>query len=50
VGTDYLFNGNSADTLRGYNGDNPEKGLNRNVRASHRLSNGSIIYDLSGNV
>ena len=50
VGTGYLFNGNSSDISRGYNGDNPEKGVYRNIRASHRLSNGSIIYDFSGNV
>ncbi len=50
VGTGYLFNGNSGDTSRGYNGDNPEKGLNRNIRASHRLSNGNVIYDFSGNI
>jgi len=49
-GTGYLFNGNSADTARGYNGSDPDKGLNRNIRSSHRLSNSSVIYDLSGNV
>ncbi len=50
VGTGYLFNGNSADTSRGYDGPNPDKGINRNQRAILTLSNGSRIYDFSGNV
>jgi len=49
-GTGYLFNGNSGDATRGYNGADPEKGMNRNIRASHILSNGNRIYDFSGNV
>jgi len=50
VGTGYLFNGNSADVSRGYNGADPEKGVNRNSRAKYTLSNGQEIYDISGNV
>ena len=34
----------------GYNGPDPDKGLNRNIRASHVLSNGNRIYDFAGNV
>ena len=53
-GTGYLFNGNSGDATRGYKAFadryDADKGLNRNIRASHILSNGSIIYDFSGNV
>jgi hypothetical protein len=49
-GIGYLFNGNSSDTSRGYNGPDPDKGTNRNQRASLILSNGSRIYDFSGNV
>lgn len=50
VGTGYLFNGNSADLTRGYDGADPEKGTNRNPRAKYVLSNKSEIYDLAGNV
>jgi hypothetical protein len=50
VGTGYLFNGNSADVTRGYDGLDPDKGANRNIRAILNLSNGSKIYDFSGNV
>jgi len=54
VGTGYLFNGNSGDASRGYKAFtdryDTDKGLNRNQRASHILSNGSRIYDFSGNV
>ena len=50
VGTGYLYNGNSGDTARGYNGPDPDKGVNRNPRAILTLSNGSKIYDFSGNV
>ncbi len=49
-GTGYIFNGNSADSTRGYDGPNPDKGINRNVRSVLTLSNGSKIYDFSGNV
>ena len=54
VGTGYLFNGNSGDNNRGYKAFSDrydsDKGLNRNIRSSHRLSNNNIIYDFSGNV
>ena len=52
VGTGYLFNGNSGDSSRGYDGPDPDKGnpLSRNPRAALFLSNGSKIYDFSGNV
>ncbi|MCX6740882.1 MAG: prepilin-type N-terminal cleavage/methylation domain-containing protein [Candidatus Parcubacteria bacterium] len=33
-----------------YNGADPEKGYNRNTKAMLTLSNGSTIWDLSGNV
>jgi hypothetical protein len=47
----YLFNGNSGWSSAGYGtGAQTDKGLNRNIRASHVLSNGSRIYDFSGNV
>jgi len=50
VGAGYLFNGNSGWTAAGYDGANPEKGISRNSRAILTLSNGSQIYDFSGNV
>ncbi len=50
VGTGYLFNGNSGDTVRGYNYGNSDKGLARNTRARLLLSNGMEIWDLAGNV
>ncbi len=50
VGTGYLFNGNSGDSNRGYNGPDPDKGFPRNPRAILTLSNNQSIYDLSGNV
>ena len=51
MGTGYLFNGNSGDTVRGYNGrDSSDRGLARNPRAILTLSNGSKIYDFAGNV
>jgi len=56
VGLGYLFNGNSSDTNRGYiafpnspAGNDVDSGINRNIRASHILSNGNRIYDLAGN-
>ena len=51
VGVGYLFNGNSGDADMGYipNGYSAEIGVNRNIRASLVLSNGSRVWDLSGN-
>lgn len=51
VGSGCLFRGNNgtADTC-GYNGSDPEKGTQRNAKASWTLSNGSIIWDIAGNV
>jgi len=34
----------------GYDGIDPDKGVNRNQRAIHVLSNGNKIYDFSGNL
>jgi formylglycine-generating enzyme required for sulfatase activity len=54
VGDGYLFNGNSGDTSRGYISSvdswDVDKGSDRHPRASFILSNGSKIYDFSGNV
>ncbi len=51
VGTGYLFNGNSADTTRGYNAaTDPDKGTNRNSRAKYILCNKAEVYDVPGNV
>jgi len=54
VGTGYLFNGNSSEVSRGYKAFadryDVDKGVNRNQRAVFTLSNGSQIYDFSGNV
>lgn len=43
-------NNGSSSTSNGYDGTNPEYGTSRNALAKHVLSNGSEIYDLSGNV
>ncbi|PIY79174.1 MAG: hypothetical protein COY81_03960, partial [Candidatus Pacebacteria bacterium CG_4_10_14_0_8_um_filter_43_12] len=50
VGSGCLFRGNSGETTCGYNGTDPEYGTSRNARAKFTLSNGSEVYDLSGNV
>ena len=51
VGTGCLYRGNNgtADSC-GYNGSDPEYGSGRNSKASLTLSNGQVIWDLSGNV
>ncbi len=51
VGTGCLFRGNNgtADSC-GYNGSDPEKGINRNSKAKLTLSNGEEIWDIAGNV
>jgi hypothetical protein len=51
IGQGCLFRGNSGETVCGYDSQlDPDSGENRNSRAKHILSNGSEIYDLSGNV
>jgi formylglycine-generating enzyme required for sulfatase activity len=60
IGTGCLFKGNTNISTVGdgnslgdscaYNGASPEQGIGRDIRAKHILSNGSEIYDLSGNV
>jgi len=51
VGSGCLFRGNvGLDDACGYNGPDPEKGINRNSKAKLILSNGEEIWDLSGNV
>ena len=58
VGSGYLFNGNSGDTDRGYNGIDPDYGTEAErtgrdanaVRAKYKLSTGEYIWDVSGNV
>jgi prepilin-type N-terminal cleavage/methylation domain-containing protein len=50
-GTGCFFRGNNgtADAC-GYNGSDPEKGINRNSKAKLTLSNGEEIWDIAGNV
>jgi len=52
VGSGCLFRGNvgGSNDSCGYNGADPEKGINRNSKAKLILSNGSEIWDISGNV
>jgi len=51
VGSGCLFRGNvGANDSCGYNGADPEKGINRNSKAKLILSNGSEIWDIAGNV
>jgi len=51
VGSGCLFRGNvGTNDSCGYNGADPEKGINRNPKAKLILSNGSEIWDLAGNV
>ena len=51
VGSGCLFRGNvGTNDSCGYNGADPEKGINRNPKAKLILSNGSEIWDIAGNV
>jgi len=51
VGSGCLFRGNvGSNDNCGYNGQDPEKGINRNQKAKLKLSNGEEIWDLAGNV
>lgn len=50
VGDGNIFNGNPDPETGGYVGPIPDKGLDRNSRASLLLSNGYRIFDLAGNV
>jgi hypothetical protein len=51
VGSGCLFRGNAGlDDACGYDGVNSEYGSGRDSRASFELSNGEVIWDLSGNV
>jgi len=51
VGSGCLFRGNVGyNDSCGYNGADPEKGINRNPKAKFILSNGQEIWDLAGNV
>ena len=50
VGSGCLFAGNNGDATCGYDGDDPEKGTNRDARAKFILSSGEEIYDIAGNV
>jgi len=51
VGSGCLFRGNvGSDDSCGYNGADPEKGINRNAKAKLILSNNEEIWDLAGNV
>lgn len=51
VGTGCLNTGNGSNTLCGYNSaSDPDSGVSRDPKAKHVLSNGSEIYDLSGNL
>ncbi|MBY0314699.1 MAG: hypothetical protein K2Q26_04225 [Bdellovibrionales bacterium] len=50
-GSGLLFRGNgSGNGVEIYDGANPESGTGRNARARLTLSNGSVIWDLAGNV
>jgi len=51
VGSGCLFRGNvGSNDSCGYNGADPEKGLNRNPKAKLILSNKEEIWDIAGNV
>ena len=52
VGSGKIKGGNTgtADTNNTYDGSNPEYGAGRNALASLTLTNGEVIWDLSGNV
>jgi len=52
VGQGSLKRGNTGDIVLGvaYDGDDPENGTGRNELAKLTLSNGSEVWDLSGNV
>jgi formylglycine-generating enzyme required for sulfatase activity len=52
VGSGKIKGGNTgtADTNNTYNGSDPEYGAGRNVLASLTLTNGEVIWDMSGNV
>jgi hypothetical protein len=51
VGSGCMFRGNdSGGSACGYDGANPETGTGRDSKASLSLSNGSVVYDLAGNV
>jgi hypothetical protein len=51
VGTGCLLRGNTGNVdACSYNGDNPEFGSSRDSKGKHKLSNGSEIWDLGGNV
>ena len=51
VGAGCIFQrNNDSDPVCGYDGENPEGGSNRDMRASFILSNGEVIFDLAGNV
>ena len=51
VGSGGMYRGNvGLDDALGYDGSDPEYGTGRNSKASLTLSNGQVIWDLSGNV
>lgn len=51
VGSGCLFRGNvGSNDACGYDGANPEKGINRNPKAKLILSNNEEIWDMAGNV
>ncbi len=60
VGSGCLFRGNTGETTVGsgsnitdscgYNGNDPEEGTARDIRARHLVSSGQYIFDLAGNI